>query len=49
MPEPDVKDKADKDPRETQTFQEIVESADLNFEKHTVTTDDGYILDMFRI
>jgi len=40
---------ADTDPNETRTIQEIVESAGFKFEAYSVTTEDGYILEMHRI
>jgi hypothetical protein len=31
------------------SFDQIVKNAGFNFEQHKVTTEDGYILTMFRI
>jgi len=36
-------------PNVYRSIQEIVENEGFNFENHTVTTDDGYILEMHRI
>jgi hypothetical protein len=39
----------DSDPDISKTFQQIVQENGFAFEEHQVTTDDGYILKVFRI
>ena len=40
---------ASSDPNETRTIKEIVEAEGFKFEAHSVTTDDGYILEIHRL
>jgi lysosomal acid lipase/cholesteryl ester hydrolase len=44
-----IKEMAAVDPNETRTVQEIVVAKGYGFEAHTITTDDGYILELHRI
>ena len=37
------------DPDMSRSFQQIVNQNGFNYEEHLVTTNDGYILKMFRI
>ena len=40
---------ADQDPNETRSIKDIVEASGFDFEKHTVKTEDGYILEVHRV
>jgi hypothetical protein len=41
--------KVEADPKLKMTIGEIIQSYGLSFEKHSVTTEDGYILEIHRV